>query len=176
MICRDRAGAFADGARTGAPDAVHVADRWHLWRNLAEAVERTVVRHRSQLREPPPSPPQPRRETHFAELTSSGNQEGRFADRTRERHADVHRLLDHGHGLREISRRLGLSRTTVRRFANAVTAEELLAGRWAGLPSILDPHKPYLHQRVQDGCTRSSVLFTELRGRGDRGGVTIVRR
>lgn len=49
-VSRDRGGAYADGVRRGAPEAVQVADRFHLVKNAAEALEQVLIRQHALLR------------------------------------------------------------------------------------------------------------------------------
>ena len=51
IISRDRGGEYAKGAANGAPDAVQVADRWHLLHNLTEALQKAVDRRAGLLGE-----------------------------------------------------------------------------------------------------------------------------
>ena len=175
VICRDRAGVYSDGAARGAPDAIQVADRWHLWHNLAEAVERAVSRHREHLpaairAQAPPAAPQ-------SEPAPPPPRTGRVATRTRARHADVHRLLAEGRTQAQVIRELGLSRGTVRRFARAASPEELLVNDGTGRQaSILDEHAAYLRERWNAGCTNAAQLWAELRDRGYPGGQSYVRQ
>jgi transposase len=171
IICRDRGGCYAEGAAEGAPLATQVADRWHLWHNLAEAVERAVTSHRSCLQEPAPEPgPGPPVE-QAAPLPEKG-----LAARTRARHAEVHALLARGLTITEISRTLRLERKTVRRYATATTADQLIGGTRLSRPGLLGPYQAYLHQRWDEGCRSTSQLHQELRERGYRGSLRTLRR
>ena len=184
VICRDRAGAYADGARKGAPDAIQVADRWHLYHNLAEHVEKAVARHRDCLKEPEPEPEQ---EPPAGDETAAGLQQAAadamrqraedsaLAVRTRQRYEQVQALKAQGKGIKPIMRETGLAKETVRRFYRAGAADELLAKIKGGRPSLLDDHKPYLHQRWNEGCTNVRQLHAELRERGYKGGYGTVR-
>jgi transposase len=170
IICRDRGGCYAEGATEGAPLAIQVADRWHLWHNLAEAVERAVVRHRSCLQEPPPQPgPEPPEQ-------QASPPEQALAARTRARHAEIHAALSRGLTITEISRTLRLERKTVRRYATAEAADQLISGTRLSRPGLLGPHQAYLRQRWDEGCRRTDRLYEELHDRGYRGSLRTLRR
>lgn len=174
IICRDRAGAYAEGASTGAPDAVQVADRFHLWRNLGEAVEKDIVAHRADLREPEPDPAAPPPQPDPDTTAPVPPAEPQLVTRTRERYAAVQGLLAEGASRADVSRRLGLDPHTVRRFAEASNVDDLLVH--TRRDSLIDAFKPYLNQRFNDGCTDATVLFTEIHQQGFRGSVKTVRR
>jgi transposase len=177
VICRDRAGAYAAGARAGAPQAIQVADRWHMWHNLAEHVEKAVAHHSACLKQEPPAPAPAVPDTgaapdleQAAAVAAAGHAEERaMVRRTRERYAAVQALRAQGKGIKPIMRELGLAKETVRKFARAATVEELLTRPLAGRPSILDEHKPYLHERWNAGCTNVLQLHAEITARGYRG-------
>jgi len=90
------------------------------------------------------------------------------------RYEAVRMLHQQGFSLREIARRLKLSRQTVRRFVRAESLPERnTAPRKA---SILDPYKPFLLERWQHGCWNGAQLFVEITARGYTGSAPLLRR
>ena len=88
----------------------------------------------------------------------------------------MHELLAEGQPIRTIARHLGWGRHTVQRYARAKTWQELVDGRWqAPRASMLDPFKPRLHQRTDEGCTNVAQLFREISSLGYTGSYSTVR-
>jgi transposase len=184
IVSRDRAPAYADGARQGAPDALQVADRWHLIRNLGDAVERMLSRHRSVLREVARvlSADKAASEAEGAPLpTSEGakpkskseiaREEGR--ERRVRRYEAARKLAANGYSKRAIARELDVSRQTIRRLLAADVFPERATSRRR---SKLDVHAEYIRSRWDDGCRNARMLWRELVARGYQGCDGMVRR
>lgn len=160
-VCRDRSTAFAAGARDGAPGAVQIADRWHVWKNLVDAVHKTVTAHRGCYEQP---------------ASGSGNGEGPIAKRTRARHAQVHALHRDGLSNSAISRRLKLSLNTVKKFLRAQNADQLIGGT-RRRTTLVDPFRDYLrHRLAQQPQVTVQTLLAEIKGMGYQGGSTLLYR
>jgi transposase len=179
VISRDRGGAYAQGAREGAPEAVQVADRFHVLANLREALERLVARRHRALREaadalteraagetakqeePPVPEPVPEPTTRH-ERRAQERRARRVA-----RYEEVRRLRAQGLSLRAIADRVGLNRQTVQRFVHAESFPE--RAKRAPYPSIADPYDDYLRRRWEEGCHNATQLWRELRAMGFTG-------
>jgi hypothetical protein len=75
-----------------------------------------------------------------------------------------------------VAARLRRCRTTAQRYARAVTWQELVDGKWRQpRPSKLDPFKPYLQQRWEQGCRDAAQLYREVGARGFAGSYALVR-
>ncbi|KAB1161416.1 ISL3 family transposase [Micromonospora sp. AMSO12t] len=170
IICRDRGGSYADGARKGAPDAVQVADRWHLLKNLSDTIEKVVRGHRRCLREHTDPRLAPATRT-----TAEPGSTGRRAENTRQRHAAVHALRAEGLSISATARRLDMNVRTARKYAHAATAEALIGPNASSRPSVLAPFHPYLRQRLTDGVHETADLHAEILARGYQGSLRVLR-
>ncbi|HCI78619.1 MAG TPA: ISL3 family transposase [Ktedonobacter sp.] len=181
LVSRDRAGAYADGAARGAPQAQQIADKWHLAKNLGDAVEDYVKRKRIQIPTasspepscgvPTASVPQARQATQTI-MPEKSQREG-CGSQKQELWEQVHVLHTQGYGIRTIARLIGLARNTVRRY---LKMEE---GWYAASPptrrSLLDPYRDYLLTRWMQGEHNGNQLIREIRTQGYQGCDTLAR-
>jgi transposase len=184
IVVRDRAGAYAEGSRRGAPKARQIADRWHLLCNGSSALRALLDHHHRDLREAAkkaasdlsaedtPAPPVVQPEAPA--LTAA---QRRSVESRRRREARFDQALQwrrEGLSIRAVAQALGVERKTVRRWLQAGHAP---AWRHADRGrSILDPFRPYLEARWTEGCRNATALWRDLREQGFAGQVRVVRQ
>ena len=182
VVARDRAGAYADGIRKGAPDAVQVSDRWHLLRNLGDAVRAVVDRHHGDLRraakqmeEPVPTimAEETSLEPAIPRMTAAQRRRQEAHARRNDRYREAARLRAAGASISAIAASLGAERKTVRGWLRAGKAP-----LWRKPPqgSILTQHETYLAKRWAEGCRNAALLWRELAALGFSGRPGIVRK
>jgi hypothetical protein len=146
-----------------------------MWDDLGEYVKKTVTAHHGCINEhyaalqqaAAEQAPDPQQAAGQATAEQAGNR-ARVV-RTRQRYERVQKLKAEGMRIAAIQRELRLAPGTARRYFHATSVDELVAGTLAGWPSMLDDHKPYLHQRWNEGCTNIQQLHNEVKALGFRG-------
>jgi len=163
VVSRDRAGVYADGAALGAPQAVQVADRWHLLRNLRDVAERVLagvsipllpVAAMQPVEPVPTAPPPNNRETR-----RNAERQQRH-ERRQALYDQVHELYEKTKSIRAVAARLGINRRTVRKYLNA--PECPLPKPRGKRSSLLDPYRDYLLSRWNEGCHNAAALYREI--------------
>jgi len=120
IIVRDRAGAYAEGGRQGAPNAIQVADRFHLSANAGAALDEVLRSRRRQIEYVMVTEPADGHgPTPTAPLPPPSQTEQDLAVRRTRRSArwdEVRTRRDAGYSIQRIARELGMHRRAVRRY------------------------------------------------------------
>jgi len=165
IVARDRAEVYGEGVRQGAPDAHHVADRWHLLCNLSAALQGVVAQHHRAIRAAGRAILDENAGRALIQASSERaptaavlRQRAKHAPR-QERHAELTRLFEAGASVAGLARGLGMDRKTVRRW---LRREEPPLWKKPPRATLLDPHRPYLERRWDKGCRNAAQLAREL--------------
>lgn len=180
ILSRDRSKTYRKGMNDGAPDAIQVADRFHLLKNLEETLEKVFKSESPVLKEieqtqlkakgttpsQPPNPQSPRPE--------QSNQ--KRAQRL-ENYEQAHALRAAGHTIGDIAHHLAMGERTVYTYLSypAFPEWQPTVRRYRS-NSQLDDYKPYLQEQWQQGRQLSKELFEEVQKQGYQGSYMSVTR
>ena len=184
VIARDRAADYIRGATDGAPQAVQVADRFHLLGNARDVIEHYLQRMTPALRRllvPEPEaqgsvsahhdqggypPPRYARTAPRQQLHEARQQQ------REQRYQYVQTRAAEGVSQQQIASETGLSTRTIRRWLRTTTLLPDQRGYRGG--SKIDRYVAYLHTRLAEGCTNQTRLWQEIREQGFSGTQSLV--
>lgn len=165
VVARDRGGGYGEATTKALPDAIQVADRWHLMENASaaflDAVKRTMKAIRSALGATVIDPKL---------LTSAERLQYQGYLCREETNAIIAGLAADGISIKEIVRRTGRSRKLVRRIVRGERTDIFRTRQGS-----LDPHLPLLDAQREAGCRNGAELWRRLRKQAFGGSMRVVR-
>jgi len=175
-IARDRGTEYIEGIRQGAPHAVQVADRWHLLKNLGDALEHFFLQQRPALEaaaqalaaQPltPPTQERPLPTLEGGATPARGRAaQDQWHDLAATRYYTIQGMVAQQVSVAAIARTLGISRPTVYRSMR-MPEPPRRAQIQHTRRSVLDSAKPYLVRRWNAGCRNARQLWQDLHDQG----------
>ena len=164
IIARDRGGGYGEAAAKALPNAVQVADRWHLMENASraflDAVRKSMRQVRSVIGATTIDPDL---------LTAAERIQYEGYRRREETNAAILTLSTNGMAIKQIARQTGHSRKLVRQVIRGERNDVFRTRQ-----SSLDVHLPWLDEQWASGCRNGAELWRRLRSRGFRGSLRVV--
>jgi len=173
IVSRDRSKTYADAITEGAPKAIQVADRWHLLKNLSEAVFKILQQEYDAIKK--------HLDEHTEAVTLTQTKvvwavKDRDVltpaeERRKERMERAKQLLQLGWTQKRVAHQLNLHPKTVRRYRHSTSPKS----RRSRFSHLLDRFNLYLLQRWNEGCHNATQLYREIKPQGYAGGTATVR-
>jgi transposase len=164
VVARDRGGGYGEAVAKALPDAIQVADRWHLMSNASQAFLAAVRKSMREIRSAIGAT------TINPELlTSAERLQYETYLRREETNASILALAEGGMPIKRIARTTGYARDTVRRVVRGERSDVFQPRQ-----SSLEPHLPWLDAQWAAGVHNASKLWRRLRAQGFHGSARVV--
>ena len=164
VIARDRGAGYIRAATVGRPEAIQVADRWHLMENASaaflSAVQRSMQAIRKALGGTALDP---------AVLSCAERRQHSGWLRREQENAAILALANQGASIKEIVRQTGKSRGLIRQVVRGGRTDV-----FRSRTGSLDPFLKQLDADWTNGCRNGAALWRRVKAAGFAGGLRVV--
>jgi len=173
IVSRDRYADYIEAIKQGAPAAIQITDRWHLLKNLSDALHRMFSGYGNQLQEVANRLVSPESEKKVPEEPiRSENLPNQRISHQEKLLLEVQRLAKAGYSNRQIARMLPIHRETVARYKEV----DRVPVRGGAKPYVAARYEPYVLERWQAGYQSPKQIYLEIQAMGYSGSLSSLYR
>lgn len=174
VVSRDRSNTYASAITEGRPQAIQVADRWHILKNLTETLEKFLDTQRESIKAISIRMAQ-KSEQKSSEIAVFENKEASTLvempiekciskSKYHDKFYKVKELQAEGYGIRKIASLLKMSRNTIKKYWNR---SDFIPKTSYKRSNVLD-FEDYLQKRWSEGQKSAKILYEEIKQQGFR--------